>query len=87
MDVNAKIKSFINKAEVILEIYSKNLKELSDNGINDFSEDMPVEFNQWVNEIKIFNERTLKNHPLYQDVKKACFLVMAHMMISKNYPA
>lgn len=73
MDIKGKIKKFIDQAGAIAAINSANKAALSRSGIADLTGNMPVEFNQWINSIKIFNDRYLTNHPLHTEISKVCF--------------
>lgn len=60
-----RIKKFLKRGEEI------RVKEFHDAmGISSVSGPL---FNAWIDEIKVFNERYLKKHPLHEDISSTCF--------------
>lgn len=57
----------------------KFLKRGEEIGIKEYHDAMGISsvsgplFNAWIDEIKVFTERYLKNHPLYESISSTCF--------------
>lgn len=68
--IKEKIDEFVKRADELRDIDKANRRNA---GFVDLRNNMPSGINQWMSEIKLFNERYLKTHPLYKDIDSVCF--------------
>jgi hypothetical protein len=73
MNIRDRLKEYISRGKEIKRLDKVKKNQQASQGFLDITGVNGPEFEQWVNEIKLFSRRYLQSHPLYQDLDTACF--------------
>lgn len=74
MDNKAKaIEQFINIGLNLYNEHKQKHDSLARSGVSDLSGDMLASMHEWMSSIKIYANRNLTSHPLYEDINKVIF--------------